>query len=289
MLSHLLNASSQLTRTVPSEVRFITERGGLLDLLAASEREFPDSKKSLKDRLRPRASKESFLTRMRGDWFERRRPDGLIRGLHRTLTRDQLEFALKDFDREFLGQPVTAARKLVSDIFFALTGSRGGWVETTPDNVIRADQLFALFPSSKIVHVVRDGRDVASSVVRRTWGPSDPISGLRWWYRRMRLAYQTLSAMPAGRVLTIRLENLVTGSPDETYQQLTTYLNLSDEPEMRSFLAEQVSEDRLHGGRWAHELSGVSRRQFNDLYGQLLVSLKSEFGDVTPTEDLVTR
>jgi len=289
MLSHLLNASSQLTRTVPSEVRFITERGGLLDLLAASEREFPDSKKSLKDRLRPRASKESFLTRMRGDWFERRRPDGLIRGLHRTMTRDQLESALKDFDREFLGQPVTAARKLVSDIFLALTGSPGGWVETTPDNVIRANQLLALFPSAKILHVVRDGRDVASSVVRRTWGPNDLVSALRWWYQRMRRAYRTLAALPERAVLTIRLENLVTYSPDATYRQLIEYLGVTDQAEMRAFMNEQITEGRMHGGRWAHELSGVSRRQFNDLYGQLLVSLKSEFGDVTPTEDLVTR
>jgi hypothetical protein len=170
-----------------------------------------------------------------------------------------------------------------------MTKTQNGWVETTPDNVIRANQLLALFPSVKILHVVRDGRDVASSVARRTWGPNDPVSALRWWYQRMRRAYRTLAALPERGVLTIRLENLVTHSPDATYRQLIEYLGVTDQAEMRAFMNEQVTEGRMHGGRWVDELTGVSRRQFNDLYGQLLVSLKTEFGDVTPTEDLLTR
>jgi hypothetical protein len=289
MLSHLLAANSNFTRTVPSEVRFITERGGLLDLLVVSQPEFPRFTKSLRDRLRPRASQELFVSRMRGDWFDRRRPDGLVRGLHRGMTQAELEVALAEFDRDFANQPLVAARKLVTQVFSAITKTQNGWVETTPDNVIRANQLLALFPSAKILHVVRDGRDVASSVVRRTWGPNDLVSALRWWYQRMRRAYRTLAALPEGAVLTIRLENLVTRSPDATYRQLIEYLGVTDQAEMRDFMNEQITEGRMHGGRWVDELSGVSRRQFNDLYGRLLVSLKTEFGDVTPTEDLLTR
>ena len=46
-----------------------------------------------------------------------------------------------------------------------------GLVEMSSHNVREAQTLRRLFPEARFVHAVRDGRDAASSVVAKTWGP----------------------------------------------------------------------------------------------------------------------
>jgi hypothetical protein len=43
---------------------------------------------------------------------------------------------------------------------------------------MQADLINQLLPRSKFIHVIRDGRDVASSVVKEKWGPSEHFAAL---------------------------------------------------------------------------------------------------------------
>lgn len=295
---------------MPREVRFITERGGLLDLISRHSSQFADEL-SIRDpagslsrflvgvaqplprpiRLRAggRVELSEFVKRMRTYWFFRASKDGKQRGLHRGLSNDQLENALINFETSFGANPALAGRALAQEILGEICSNKPGWVETTPDNAIRADGLIALMPEAKVIHVVRDGRDVASSVVGRSWGPNDFVGALRWWGKRMRRAYETLCQVPPENVLTLRLEELAVGDREGCYARLLDFVEVTDESSLRSFFDEFIIERRLHQGRWRGELTGVSSGQFNDLYGQILFSLQRQFGDVAPTQDLQTR
>jgi hypothetical protein len=310
VLGHLLDNHPEIGRTMPREVRFITERGGLIDLVAGHSAQFataigaplPGESASLLRRgllrqlprqLRLRAGGRvelnEFIDRVRGYWFYRVGKDGKERGLHRGLPKDTLNSAIEKLETTFVQNPLEAGRDFTIEILSAISSGKPGWVETTPDNVIRAEGLRVLMPNAKVIHVVRDGRDVASSVVGRAWGPDGYVSALRWWGKRMHRAYSTLQKMAPEAALTLRLEDLAVRDRDASYQRLIDFVGIEDAPALRSFFDEFIIERRLHQGRWRAELTGVSPRQFNDLYGQILTSLQSQFGDVAPTQDLLTR
>ena len=49
-----------------------------------------------------------------------------------------------------------------------------------------------------MIHTVRDGRDAASSVTTKTWGPDDVIKGIDWWADRLRWIDRGVSGVEDG-------------------------------------------------------------------------------------------
>jgi hypothetical protein len=64
----------------------------------------------------------------------------------------------------------------------------GRWSECTPEHVLYLDQIKTEIPDAKVLHIVRDGRDVASSLDKQGWIRPLPwdknesllVSGLYW-------------------------------------------------------------------------------------------------------------
>lgn len=320
VLTHLLSAGPHLERTVPTEVRFLTDSGGLLDLIAAGPRwtramgaaGAAESRADraflvgvLPERVRRRlhlVTAAEFSARMRGEWFNRDAGDGRVRGLHRGMSRRDLEAALAAFELGYPQDAVPAARQLAIDVLSLLSKAvrRGEspapepgpaeprphvWVESTPDNARRAPEILALLPSSRVIHVVRDGRDTAASVVGRSWGPRDPLRALRWWESRLVDAYRGLAQAPPHAVLTIRLEDLVERDRAGTFERLRAFLRLDGAREWE-YLTSRMPAERAHPGRWRDEVPQHLHAQFEHRYQSALVRIRARFGQVPPTEDL---
>ncbi len=77
------------------------------------------------------------------------------------------------------------------------------WVEKTPMHVRLIDRIFARYPDSKVLFVIRDGRDVTVSM-RKRFG--DFETGLRRWVDDNRLG---LAWADDPRVMRVRYEDLV--------------------------------------------------------------------------------
>ena len=52
-------------------------------------------------------------------------------------------------------------------------------VETTPHTLLHLETMARMYPRSRFIHVVRDGRDVVSSLLGRDW--IDPSTGEKVW------------------------------------------------------------------------------------------------------------
>lgn len=105
------------------------------------------------------------------------------------------------------------------------------WVDHTPENVSYAFTLRHLFPQAKFIHIVRDGRGVASSILPLDWGPNSIEKAARWWMRMVSFGLSAETAYGPENIMRVRYEDLVT-DPETTLQTLCQFLEIEYQPEM---------------------------------------------------------
>ncbi|MCP5096452.1 MAG: sulfotransferase [Chloroflexi bacterium] len=105
------------------------------------------------------------------------------------------------------------------------------WVDHTPENISYASSLLQIFPNAKFIHIVRDGRAVATSIRPLDWGPNTIIKASRWWMRMVSFGLAAESELTNDRIIRVRYEDLVL-NPEGTLRQLCDFLGFEYEPTM---------------------------------------------------------
>jgi hypothetical protein len=122
------------------------------------------------------------------------------------------------------------------------------------DHVLRLTALDALFPEARIVHVIRDGRDVAASILELGWARTIEEAALQWRLQVQR-ARQVGRLLPSIRYHELRYEDLVT-DPEATVRRLCTAVDLPFDRRMldhrRSIAARAAARDHPHHNRYLH-------------------------------------
>ncbi len=96
------------------------------------------------------------------------------------------------------------------------------WGDKTPVNVFRLNALASVFPDLRVIHALRDGRDVVASFMR-VHG-LDLARGAALWLGAVRAALAFGARHPT-QYLEIRYEDLV-HEPRATIQRVATFLDL---------------------------------------------------------------
>lgn len=252
---------------IPFEVRFLSAKGGLADLVEG------------------RTTTRAFERRLLDQWFDR----GHGKGLFWITDRTTIRAAIRELDADLHRDPLPAARRFAHRLLDPATiaADGRGWVEETPGTLSAARTLSHILPDARFVHIVRDGRDAACSVVPLRYGPTDLSTALRWWERRLDRAYAGAAGVPPERILTIRMESLLRLDREATYRRLLAFVGLSDVPAIRAFFDEQVSGDRAHIARWREDVPDEMRAAFLDAYHEAAERLATRWGyepDLVPGE-----
>lgn len=116
-------------------------------------------------------------------------------------------YMAKTFDRNSL---LDIARMFLFHLnSVALTASGAQtWCDDTPSNALHAEFLLELYPQAKIIHMVRDPRDVLASFLEQPWvSPNIDRTTLRLSHAYRRLI-EVEGAIGSDRFLTLRLEDL---------------------------------------------------------------------------------
>lgn len=273
-LAQLLGHHSQFA-DVPIEARFHCNKRGMPDLLEG------------------RITLRSFLAKLRGFWWHRVRVDGQPRGLYNLLRHDELETALERFEAGFDTDPVAACRGLYLDLLWPVAERRGtpGLVEMSSHNVRESQTIMRLFPEARIIHALRDGRDSASSVTGKTWGPRSTGAAIGWWADRLRAIERGVRgsedgaafSIPAGRFQVVLLDDLVGSERERVYSGLLEFLGVEDEPGIRSFFEREMTSESAHVGRWRHELRPPSRIYVQRRYERTVAALERERNHAAPS------
>jgi Sulfotransferase family len=270
IIANLLQRHPALARTRPWESRFLTDGFGLCDLVEAKRWPW-----RLVAHLRYGNSLELFERRLRGQWFRRTAGNGKVVGLHQGIDEAALNCALDGFRQRFRINPEAASARLTHELLDppARAAGKPRWIETTPDNAARAGALLQIFPDLRLVHMIRDGRDVAASVAARYWGPDDINDALDWWGKRMLLGGWGVAKLPRHQLLTIQLEDLVLRRREETLHKILTFLDLEPVEAVMQFHAKKMLPEHAHLSRWASEMDASARTQFDRRYEAILQRL----------------
>jgi hypothetical protein len=122
----------------------------------------------------------------------------------------------------------------VRAVFAAYAAAQGKprYADKTPHYVSHLPLLAQRFPEARFVHVVRDGRDVALSLLEVPWGP-DTIEGAALHWRR-RVLEGRAAALPPDRYRELRYEALV-ADPERELRALAPWLDLDYDPAMLAY------------------------------------------------------
>ena len=136
----------------------------------------------------------------------------------------------------------TTYRDLVVALFDAFAAQRNKPMagEKTPDYIRYVPLLHEMFPTAKFIHIVRDGRDVALSLLnwaqpdkgpgRLEWWPQDPIATSALWWKR----FAGVELEPGDWNTTIRYEDLLDGA-EKALEKVAELLRLPFDSAMLEF------------------------------------------------------
>lgn len=240
-------------RVLGIEIRFISDPFGLVHLAEG------------------RTSLRRFRTRLLGHWFARRE----IYGLQRLFERRDIEARLPELGRRLASDRWLAGRAFAHDLLdpFAIAAGAQGWVEQSPTNARVAPGLLRMFPGARVIHIVRDGRDVACSLVKQPWGPKALHPALDWWARRYRWSAEACAAAPADQTLTVRMENLMVLDREATLARMLAFVGLDEDDAIRSYFDGTATADRAHVGRWQEDVPAAELAAFEAHYDTLVADL----------------
>lgn len=103
------------------------------------------------------------------------------------------------------------------------------WIDHTPSN-LRYARTFSTIPGWEVsfVHIVRDGRAVAASVMPLDWGPNTALAAGRFWAAEVGVALAAEDYL-GERVLRVRFEDLLE-DPDATVARIAAFAGLDARP-----------------------------------------------------------
>ena len=279
IVGDLLNEHPQIRTSLPTEIKFLANSGGLLDLTfgrgVSEKRVFIFNYRTYKKRKkRDKERFDEFFDLIWDKWWQIDAPPPHGRGLASGISKVKLETILARFKKSYKRNRINAASQFLSSLIKDqdLSGNEMYWIETTPLNIANAPRILKIAPNAKFINMMRDPRDVISSLLTKNWGPNSPLEGIEWIEKRITQGHLALQAIPLDQQITIKLEDLVIHDRIKTYQRLLEFLGLKDSIEMQQFFDSKITLDAASAGRWKNEISDPI---FDKKYKEMLDRLKN--------------
>lgn len=146
--------------------------------------------------------------------------------------------------------------------FYAASRHRRRCGEKTPQHAIFTEVLYAWYPHCRLIHVVRDPRDVVSSLLRMPWGSRNALINARLWSRCVLAAERWCER---DNYLRVHYERLV-ATPESELQRICTFVAEEYRKEMLLagdlpaadawwFDRARAPVQRDRSGAWQHDLT----------------------------------
>jgi hypothetical protein len=179
--------------------------------------------------------------------------------------------AMRDMLRE-------VADRVLGGVASALDPGAKLIVERTPWHAYHLGLIGDLYPDAAVIHIVRDGRDVARSLVSQEWGPTTMAEAAEEWRSAVEAAQAAGTRLE--RYREVRYEALL-ADPRKQIGGLYRWLGLDDRADVVELALLEAgvrfnTDSRsplVTSGKWRAELSARDVRTFERVGGELLAQL----------------
>ena len=159
------------------------------------------------------------------------------------------------------------------------------WVDHSPTNIKHAKTLLGLFPDSRFIHIIRDGRAVAASIMPLDWGPNTIDKTACSWKSRVSRYLSLESSLNNDQVLRVRYEDLIQ-APETALRDICSFLDIAYQPQMikgsgfkvpryqdkqHALIGKEPDKNRINA--WEKSLTPRQIEIFESIAGELLLSL----------------
>jgi len=165
------------------------------------------------------------------------------------------------------------------------------WVDHTPQNIQNPLMIMRIFPDARFIHLVRDPRAVAASVLPLDWGPDSAEEAATFWAQKLAYGLALEQSYP-DRCLRVYYEDIVR-SPRETMIKISDFCGVGFNDLMLEGRAFQVptytkQQHQLVGSRpdpkrlesWRDKLDAWQIATIENALGDLMVQMGYELLNV---------
>lgn len=204
------------------------------------------------------------------------------------------ETAWKAFD----SRPPADLPAAIREVFalYARLHGKSRYGDKTPNYVLHLPLLAELFPEARFVHVIRDGREVALSLLDVGFGPRTMAQAALQWRERVELGLAFGREVGPSRCRQVRYEDLLE-DPGETVASLCDFVGLQFDSVMLQYFerAESIVSSDVYKYRsvrlpptknlrdWRSQMSKRDLALFETIAGDLLEEAGYERGVRRPS------
>jgi hypothetical protein len=149
-----------------------------------------------------------------------------------------------------LSRRIASYRDLIDAIFseYAERKGKARWGDKTPAYITEIDILLQIFPGCRLIHMVRDGRDVALSLGGINWGSRHIPSVAEDWRWKTVLAHK-IGTVLGDRFLEVRFEDLIHDTEGEL-RRICEFLGEAFDPAVLQYAASGETEMPIDSMQW---------------------------------------
>ncbi|MFA5785659.1 MAG: sulfotransferase [Actinomycetota bacterium] len=175
-----------------------------------------------------------------------------------------------------------AVRSFCDSTFLGLLETLGGeghrLVERTPEHACHLDLIGDVYPDARILHIIRDGRDVVRSLLSMEWGPESVAEAAEEWRTSVESAVASGKRLPHYR--EVRYEEML-ADPRPHISALFDWLGLDSTPAIidRAVVEAAVpynvdpASPKPGSGKWRGALSESDLTTVEQVAGRTLADL----------------
>ena len=105
------------------------------------------------------------------------------------------------------------------------------WVDHQPGHVRFLWRLLQHFPDAKVIHIIRDGRAVAASIMPLDWGPNVILSAAMFWKLNVGLGFAASAILGPDQLMHVHYEDLVQDA-EVTMRRIAKFADVAFDPAM---------------------------------------------------------
>ena len=141
------------------------------------------------------------------------------------------------------------------------------WGDKTPHYINDIDIIFKLFPESKYLHIIRDGRDVALSLLQKKWGPNNIYACATYWRDCNSKTSVIEQIKTKGLLHKIRYEDLLS-NPQKELEEVFSFLGVKEDQKKISSVIKPIIQNNFN--KWQERMSPSEIKLFENIASDIL-------------------